>query len=482
MRRCAHTLTQDETGWTGPPPLLDNRVSTSGLISYRRRMAAPELIASCLASAFVSGRWEVKDLVDRGQEVLGRRWRWLRPLAERVVREFGPDRRPSQNRVLRFLQQDVRFRRSCERHEIQLHPVQRQPPVMAPAAGSPQQWDLPSVVTVGQLADWLELPIDQLDWFVDRRGWESREVFGPLRHYRYQWLSKRRAGRARLIEAPKWRLKRIQRRILRDILDRIPVHGSAHGFRRDRSILSYVAPHAGQDIVIRMDLHDFFPSVPKPRVVALFRVVGYPEEVAQCLGALCTNAVPPDVRRTFPQYGDPRDRWYHERLYCVPHLPQGAPTSPAVANLCCHRLDCRLSGLANSIGAKYTRYADDMLFSGGQSLACAVSRFRATVCAIAGEEGFRIHSRKTRVMRQGVRQTAAGLVINRHINLGRVEFDQLKAILTNCIRRGPASQNRETRPDFRAHLQGRVAFVESVNPARGRKLRRLLDQISWLEE
>jgi hypothetical protein len=83
-------------------------------------------------------------------------------------------------------------------------------------------------------------------------------------------------------------------------------------------------------------------------------------------------------------------------------------------------------------------------------------------------------------MRQGVRQQLAGLVTNEHANIRRSDYDQLKAILTNCVRNGPASQNRELHSDFRAHLDGRVGFVESINFERGLKLRAILDRIIWL--
>ena len=82
-------------------------------------------------------------------------------------------------------------------------------------------------------------------------------------------------------------------------------------------------------------------------------------------------------------------------------------------------------------------------------------------------------------MRQGVRQYLAGLVANERINVPRPDFDRLKAILTNCARLGPASQNRQGHPNFRAHLEGRVAFVESVNPQKGVRLRRLFESIDW---
>lgn len=166
-------------------------------------------------------------------------------------------------------------------------------------------------------------------------------------------------------------------------------------------------------------------------------------------------------------------------MYAVPHLPQGAPTSPALANLCAYQIDCRLTGLARASGANYTRYADDLAFSGGEELERAVNRFSTQAAVILEEEGFRVHHRKTRVMRQGVRQRIAGLVVNEHANVPREEVDQLKAILTNCARRGPAGENRAGHPDFRAHLHGRVGFVEMIHPERGRKLRRLLDAIPW---
>ncbi len=135
-------------------------------------------------------------------------------------------------------------------------------------------------------------------------------------------------------------------------------------------------------------------------------------------------------------------------------------------------MDCRLAGLARTAGATYTRYADDLAFSGGEAFERCINRFPIQVAAILSEEDFRVNHRKTRIMRQGVRQHLAGLVVNDHINIRRADFDLLKAILTNCVRRGPEGENR-------AHLEGRVGFVESINPAKGLRLRRIFDQIAW---
>jgi hypothetical protein len=147
--------------------------------------------------------------------------------------------------------------------------------------------------------------------------------------------------------------------------------------------------------------------------------------------------------------------------------------------MCFYRADCRLTGLAESAGARYTRYADDLAFSGGEDFERRVKRFSWHVAAILQEEGFEVHHRKTRIMRQGVRQHLAGVVTNRRLNVWRQDFDRLKAILTNCVRHGPESQNREGHVDFRAHLTGRVAWVESINPEKGKRLRAILDRIAW---
>ncbi|MGA2850426.1 MAG: reverse transcriptase family protein, partial [Terracidiphilus sp.] len=283
----------------------------------------------------------------------------------------------------------------------------------------------------------------------------------------------------RLIEAPKEKLKELQRVILREILEQIPSHAAAHGFVKGRSIKTFAAPHVGRRVVLRLDLRDFFPSVSGARVKALFRTAGYPDAVAERLGGICTNAAPRGMWKTLGNGLDPQAMADARALYAWPHLPQGAPTSPALANICGWRVDCRLSGLADAAGATYTRYADDLAFSGDREFERCVSRFALWAGAILHEEGFQVHHRKTRVMRQGVRQYLAGLVTNERLNVPRADFDELKAILTNCVRHGAESQNHEGHAAFRQHLDGRVGFVEMVNPAKGARLRRVYEKIEW---
>lgn len=409
--------------------------------------------------------------------MLGRPWRWLFPLAQRTASQFAGRTTPRQIVVAQFILHDRAFLRACERHELAIIDPLVGPPRRSPS-GVASTWDLPAINTTGELAEWFALSIQDLSWFADLKSLGSKTSSVRLRHYHYRPLFKR-FGQVRLIESPKPRLKAIQRRILTDILERIPPHGAAHGFRRGRSITSFASPHVGRRLVLRLDLHDFFPSIRSARVQALFRATGYPERVADLMTGLCTNATPLDVWDDIATPAIAEALRTTRSRYAQRHLPQGAPTSPALANLCAYRLDCRLAGLAKVAGATYTRYADDLAFSGDRDFDRVVDRFKLHVAATAGEEGFSVHHRKTRVMRRGVRQRLAGVVVNSRLNVARADYDRLKATLTNCLRHGAASQNRAGHADFRAHLLGRISFVEMVNAPRGKKLRELFERIEW---
>jgi len=429
-----------------------------------------------LAQALVEGAWpDEGDLVARGARVLGRKPRWLRPLIRRLVAAL-PDRRCRTEAVASFLIGDDRFRRAWWADPAALGRKARPEPVMAPAPGPPSTWPVPAITTPSALAGFLGLDPGHLDWLADLRGLERLAPDGPARRYDYRWQAKR-SGAPRLIEAPRPRLKAAQRRLLDGVLGAIPPHEAAHGFRPGRSVRTFVEPHAGRAVVLKVDLHDFFPSITSVRVAALFRTAGYPDAVARLLTGLCTNRAPSSLWRgpDGPPSADPATR----RLYRGRHLPQGAPTSPSLANLCAYRLDCRLAGLARSAGASYTRYADDLAFSGDDDLARSIGRFATEVAAIALEERFPLNHRKTRVMRRGVRQVLAGAVVNDRPNVARDDFDALKATLHNCLRHGPSTQDRAGLVDFRAHLLGRIAHVATLNPARAAKLRAAFDRVAW---
>lgn len=168
--------------------------------------------------------------------------------------------------------------------------------------------------------------------------------------------------------------------------------------------------------------------------------------------------------------------WYHAALLRERHLPQGAPTSPALLNLVLRRLDIRISGYAAKHGITYTRYADDLAFSGD---GMDTGRLHWFVARVVVAEGFRLHPDKTRVMGEHQRQQLAGLVVNRGLHARRSEYDALKALLHNAAREGAASQNRVGHQDFRAHVYGRIDWVSTGSPRRRERLLAMAAQVEW---
>ncbi|MBL8567063.1 MAG: RNA-directed DNA polymerase [Hyphomicrobiaceae bacterium] len=442
-------------------------------------MRFEELIARNLAAAWLAGPWTEAGLFERGQEVIGKagRRRFLQ-LVRAAIQAAPSDYPPSPGWITAFLRErdglpdyTERFLNSRRSISLALEPAHFSSSLsLAPL-------DVPRLETPHDLAVWIGVPIEHLDWLADSRRQAYSTDIPMLQNYRYAFVPKR-TGPPRLLECPKPLLMAAQRKILSGILDKIRAHDAAHGFVAGRSCLSGASRHAGEDIVIALDLKDFFLTTPVRRVHGIFRALGYPWAVARLLTGLCTSAVPLSVFRRLP----PAERhdWKTRQLFNSRHLPQGAPTSPALANLAAYRLDVRLTGLARSLDATYTRYADDLAVSGSLTDRNA-QKILATVRSIAREEGYEVHPSKQRVMRSDARQCITGVVVNRHVNVPREDFDRLKATLHNAARHGPRSQNRDGHADFRAHLDGRVTWVENVNPNRGAKLRRLFDAIVWKE-
>lgn len=264
----------------------------------------------------------------------------------------------------------------------------------------------------------------------------------------------KRSGGERRIAAPRAPLRRVQRAILREILGRLAPHEASHGFVPRRSVLTNARPHEGAALVIKMDLKDFFPTLHYRRVQGFFTAQGFGEEVAAALAGLCTHR---------PRLEDGVVLWPGV-------VPQGAPTSPALANLLCRRLDARLSGLAERVGAVYTRYADDLTFSFAAPPQVSVGRFLWWVEGICQQEGFVENTEKRRVLRKGQQQRITGVVVNAGLRVPRETRRTFRAILANCRKHGVSSQARG-RSDFRAYLLGYAAYVQMIQPELGRRLR-----------
>jgi retron-type reverse transcriptase len=324
-----------------------------------------------------------------------------------------------------------------------------------------QALNLPSFASEQELADWLNISQGRLRWFT-----QDRLVDAAWHYVRYT-IPKRRGGQ-RTILAPKTELKAIQRLLLTEILEKIPVHEAAHGFVMGRSVVSNAALHQGKQFVLNMDLQDFFPSIDYGQVRGLFYRLGYRFTVASVLALLCTER----ERFAVTRNGKPVYASIGERT-----LVQGAPTSPAISNLLARRLDARLSGLARKLGLTYTRYADDLTFSGDDLGAILGARYIAP--RIIAAEKFTLHPEKTRLYRQSNRQIVTGLVVNEKVNTPRELRRMVRAILHNAANTGLTAQNRHQLPDFRAYLHGLIGYIAETDAALAQ---RLLEQLKTLRD
>lgn len=336
------------------------------------------------------------------------------------------------------------------------------------------KFGLPAMNTVADLARAMGVSIGHI-----RHLAFHREV-GKTTHYR-RFLMPKKSGGERLISAPMPRLKAAQHWILEQLLVGVPVHDAAHGFVRERSILTNAQQHCGRDVVINLDLKDFFPTVGYPRVKGLFRKLGYSEQLATVLGLICTE---PEVDE-LEMDGDSFYLATSDR-----HLPQGAPTSPAITNLLCFRLDKRLSGVARSLSFHYTRYADDLSFSSLNPSALAnIKKLLWRVRSVIEDEGFVLHPDKTRIMRRGARQEVTGLTVNEKPSIPRRDLRRFRALLYQIDKDGleiGTKHWRGGRSHLLASIRGYANFVKMVDSERGAKYveqaQQLLTRHGWSHE
>lgn len=318
---------------------------------------------------------------------------------------------------------------------------------------------LPQFGTEMGLAEWLEIPLTRLRWFTHDNPAESAW------HYHRTVIPKRSGGK-RVILAPKPELKALQRRVLDDLLVRFQIHQSAHGFVPGRSIVTNAAPHVNKAYIAKLDIKDFFPSIHVMRVQG-YLAQFYNASVAMSLALLMSEY----DREAVPHRG----KMYHIALG-QRHLVQGAPTSPMMANIIMHKADRRLYGLAKKLGFDYTRYADDLTFSGA-SHETAVHLLSAAT-SIIEQEGFRVNPKKVRILSRATRQHVTGVIVNEKLSSPRETRRTLRAILHNAQQTGLAAQNRDGHPAFREYLRGLIAHLHNINPEQAAQLLAQLEALS----
>ena len=258
-------------------------------------------------------------------------------------------------------------------------------------------------------------------------------------HYQEFWMRKRSGG-YRMISASDKDLQAIQSTIYSRILSSVTiVHPAAVGFRCGRSVVDNAVPHLGKRYVLKMDIHDFFGSIRSPRVRQTFKKIGYPENVSKVLGALCC---------------------LHR------HLPQGAPTSPALSNIVGYEMDRKLAALAAEYGLTYTRYADDLTFSGD---VFPKEQIIPQVKRIIRDEKFEPNHKKTHFMNQSSRKIITGVSVASGVKL-TIPKSKKREIRKNVyfiLTKGLAEHQRRIGshdPAYLKRLIGMLCYWRAIEP------------------
>ncbi|OQB13599.1 MAG: Reverse transcriptase (RNA-dependent DNA polymerase) [Firmicutes bacterium ADurb.Bin193] len=276
-------------------------------------------------------------------------------------------------------------------------------------------------------------------------------LFADSNYYSLAQIPKKSGG-FRDLHIPSVELKYLQCWILDNILIKVQISPYATGFCNNKSIIDNAKMHIGSECILNMDIKDFFPSIKFTMVFRIFAYYGYTKELSFVFAKLCT-------------YED--------------SLPQGSPASPCISNIVSLRIDKRLSLLAEKYNACYSRYADDITFSGNGG----IKKLIEITAKILTEEGFSLNTKKTRMQFSHQRQEVTGLIINGGtIRVNKKYKRDLYQICYYCKKFGVDSHLQKIKCNksfYKEHLYGKAYFVNMVEPEEGKKLFKILNEIQW---
>ena len=321
---------------------------------------------------------------------------------------------------------------------------------------------LPVANTLAELAALMNLTTDNLVWLCYERGATDTD------HYSRFEIPKRSGG-TRLISSPKPKMRKAQSWINDQLLSQLTPSTYCYAFRPELSIVDNASKHLNKKLIVKCDIKDFFPSITFPRVRGYFEYLGYNPGVATVLALLCTDA--PRARVTIK--GNSMIVALGDRA-----LPQGACTSPALANLIASRLDSRLAGLARVFKGEwiYTRYADDLTFSTDDAEA-ELGKFLAAVTRITADEKFVIKPQKTRIMRAPMRQTVTGLVVGDAVRIPKATIKKVRALFHSIEKLGEEAVSAKIGSNAINVAHGYWSYFHMVDPDLAKKY---LSKYPWL--
>ncbi|WP_442265517.1 reverse transcriptase family protein [Tenacibaculum sp. ZS6-P6] len=297
-----------------------------------------------------------------------------------------------------------------------------------------------------------------------------------ISHYKRFKVAKKTGG-FRLISAPMPRLKKAQHFILENILNKVTVHEKAHGCVQKKSIVSNAALHVNKAVVINQDLQNFFPSVTYNRIKGVYKSLGYSEQLSVIFALLCSEPKILDISLLGENYYTQRgDR----------SLPQGSPCSPAITNILCKKLDFRLDGLAKKYGFTFSRYVDDITFSGDVEQFPNITAILKYSKKIIREENFKLHPDKLRVMKQNQRQEVTGIVVNEKININKKSLKRFRALLFQIENEGLEGKTWNGGANVLAEIDGFANYIYQVDKLKGEvykeRVKNILNKYEYKEQ
>lgn len=330
---------------------------------------------------------------------------------------------------------------------------------------------LPVILTLGHLAHTTATSLGVLTGIIKRR-------IDPYRVF----AIRKRSGGKRFICVPESGLLHVQRWIHHHILCSPAALKSlsncATAYTPGSSHIVNAKRHLGAAWILKLDITRFFESISERQVYHVFRGLGYRALVAFCLTRLCTRVLPASSDRRLHRH---TKRWQPglQRKFLgarvVGHLPQGAPTSPMLANLVCVALDAELLKIAVREGLTYSRYADDMTFSGELADRSAAVRIAKEVSGIVGRHGFGINAQKTNIAKNGGRKIVTGLSVDDDIiHLPRGYKDAIRQELFYLDKHGIQSHcsriGQKNHLSYLMRLAGRIRYAAAIEPAVGKQM------------
>ncbi len=352
-----------------------------------------------------------------------------------------------------------------------------------------QKLNLPYFENIVEFSEKIDKSISELRFLAFQRS------VSKVNQYHNYYVPKKSGGK-RLISAPKPKLKATQNWIKENILDKMEVSQHVHGFVKERSILTNAEPHQNKNLVISLDLKDFFPSISYKRVKGLFQKLGYSEQLATIFALLTTHNETDKLNVDGEiYYAQKVDKETGETYR---FLPQGSPASPAITTLIAYKMDKRLEGLAKKLGFTYTRYADDLTFSSDLDLKNdkketdkIIGSLLYFVKKVATSEGFEVHPDKTHIMRKGDQQKVTGIIVNQneHQKLGidRQLLRKFRAFLHQTSKTGWQINDQHkdkkwgTHSDPKQAALGFASFIKMVDAQKGEKFIEQIHSISTVE-